>query len=241
MGRSATEHLQASLPAYSGEIIGRRREIATVRQLLSGTRLLTLTGTGGVGKTRLAAYVAAQVQRAFPDGVWLVELAPVQEESLLAVAIAEALGTQDEVPQPSTESMIEFLRAKQLLLVLDNCEHLVEACARLADTLLTMAPKVQLLATSRESLGVPGETVFIVPPLSFPGADDSLTENGLLRYDALALLDERAKNVAPEFDITSACPGDAVVPPARRHPAGDRTSGGVAAGPDARADHRQAR
>ncbi|NUP66677.1 MAG: LuxR family transcriptional regulator [Nonomuraea sp.] len=174
-----------------------------MRQLLSNTRLLTLTGAGGVGKTRLATYLAVHVQRAFPDGVWLVELAPVQDEHLLPVAIAEALGTQEEVPEPSTESMIDYLRTKQTLLVLDNCEHLVEACAALADTLLTVAPKVQLLATSRESLGVPGETLFVVPPMSFPGADDQVTESDVLRYDALALLVERARNIAPEFDIAS--------------------------------------
>ncbi|MCA2229989.1 ATP-binding protein [Nonomuraea aurantiaca] len=203
MGRSATEHPKANLPASSGEIIGRKSEIATVRQLLSTTRLLTLTGAGGVGKTRLATYVAAHVQRAFPDGVWLVELASVQDEHLLGVAVAEALGMLDEVPQPSTQCMIEYLRNKHMLLVLDNCEHLVEACAALADTLLTVAPQVQVLATSRESLGVPGETLFIVPPLSFPAAHDRVAESDLLRYDALTLLVERAKNIAPEFDIAS--------------------------------------
>ncbi|NUP18877.1 MAG: LuxR family transcriptional regulator, partial [Streptomyces sp.] len=202
MGRSVSE--QQPHPAYAGEIVGRKHEIATVRRLLSGTRLLTLTGAGGVGKTRLATHVAAHVERAFPDGVWMVELAHVQDEGLLPVAIAEALGTQEEVPQPSTESMVDHLRTKQLLLILDNCEHLVEACARLADTLLRVAPKVHLLATSREALGVPGETLFVVPPMAFPGTGDKVTESDVVRYDAVALLMERAKNIAPETDIASA-------------------------------------
>lgn len=203
MGRPAAEQITPTLPAETGEIIGRKREIGEIRSLLSATRLLTLTGTAGVGKTRLATHVAAHARRAFPDGVWLVELASLQDEQLLAVAVAEALGLQEEMPQPSTESMIDCLRTKQLLLVLDNCEHLVEACARLADALLGAAPGVRLLATSREALGVPGETPFIVPPLSLPAPGDEVTGGDVLRYDALALLAERARNIAPEVDIVS--------------------------------------
>ncbi|MDF2707460.1 MAG: family ATPase [Nonomuraea muscovyensis] len=203
MGRLVAEQLTPNLPAETGEIIGRKREIGAIKSRLSTTRLLTLTGPAGVGKTRLATHVAAHVQRDFPDGVWLVELASLQDEQLLAVAVAEALGLQEEMPQPSTESMIDYLRTKQMLLVLDNCEHLVDACALLASTLLSAAPKVRLLATSREALGVPDETPFIVPPLSFPGPDDQVTRSDVLRYDALALLAERAKNIAPEVDITS--------------------------------------
>ncbi|PRX46893.1 putative ATPase [Nonomuraea fuscirosea] len=203
MGRLVAESPHPSLPAYAGEIIGRKSEIAEVRQLLSRARLLTLTGPGGVGKTRLAIHVATHVQRAFSDGVCLVELSPVQDDRLLAMAIAETLGTQDEVPQLSTESMIEYLWAKQVLLILDNCEHLVEACARLAGALLTVAPKVQVLATSREPMGVPGETVFVVPPMSLPGAGDRVTGNDVHRYDALALLLDRARRAAPQTDISS--------------------------------------
>ena len=203
MGRLVTAHLAPNLPADSMEIIGRKDEAATIRRLLSTTRLLTLTGPGGVGKTRLATYVAANVQRAFPDGVWLVELAALQDEQLLAVAVAEALGMQDEVPQASMDNLIEHLRTKQMLLVLDNCEHLVEASALLVDTLLATAPKVQILATSRESLGVRGETLFTVPPLSVPAADERFTTGDALRYDAIALLAERAKGIAPQFDITT--------------------------------------
>ncbi|MDR8411996.1 LuxR C-terminal-related transcriptional regulator [Nonomuraea sp. 3-1Str] len=203
MDRSVAEQLTPHLPAEVGEIIGRKREIGAIRSLLSTTRLLTLTGTAGVGKTRLATHVAAHVQRAFPDGAWLVELASLQDEQLLAVAVAEALGLQEEMPRPSTESMIDHLRDKRMLLVLDNCEHLVQACASLADTLLGAAPGVRLLATSREALGVPGETPFIVPPMPFPGPDDQVTGSDVLRYDALALLAERAKDIAPEVDIAS--------------------------------------
>ncbi|MFI6785701.1 LuxR C-terminal-related transcriptional regulator [Nonomuraea sp. NPDC050383] len=203
MDRSVAEQLTPHLPAEVGEIIGRKREIGAIRSLLSTTRLLTLTGTAGVGKTRLATHVAAHVQRAFPDGAWLVELASLQDEQLLAVAVAEALGLQEEIPRPSTESMIDHLRDKRMLLVLDNCEHLVQACASLAGTLLGAAPGVRLLATSREALGVPGETPFIVPPMSFPGPDDQVTGSDVPRYDALALLAERAKDIAPEVDIAS--------------------------------------
>ncbi|MBN6057049.1 AAA family ATPase, partial [Nonomuraea sp. RK-328] len=203
MGRLTAEQLTPNLPAEVGEIIGRKHEIGAIRSLLPTTRLLTLTGTAGVGKTRLATHVATHEQRAFRDGAWLVELASLQDEQLLAVAVAEALGLREEMPQPSTESMIDYLRTKQLLLVLDNCEHLVEACALLAGTLLGAAPEVRLLATSREALGVPGETPFIVPPLSFPGPDDQLTRSDVLRFDALELLSDRAKNIAPDIDIAS--------------------------------------
>ncbi|MEU4233759.1 LuxR C-terminal-related transcriptional regulator [Nonomuraea sp. NPDC026600] len=203
MGRLVAEQLTPDLRAGSGEIIGRKREIAAVRSLLSTTRLLTLTGTAGVGKTRLATHVAAHVQRAFHDGVWLIELASLRDEQLLAVTVAEALGLQEEMSQPSAETLIAHLRAKQMLLVLDNCEHLVEACASLANTLLTAAPKIRLLATSREALGVPGETSFIVSPLSCPSPDARGTESDVLRYGALELLVERAKSIAPEIDITS--------------------------------------
>ncbi|GAA3612347.1 LuxR family transcriptional regulator [Nonomuraea rosea] len=203
MGRLAAEQPTPNLPAEPGEIIGRKREIAAIRSLMSTTRLLTLTGPGGVGKTRLATHVAGRVQRAFRDGVWLIELASLQDEQLLAVAVADALGLREEMPQPSTETVIDYLRTKQMLLVLDNCEHLVEASARLADALLRAAPKVRLLATSREALGVPGETPYIVPPLSFPGPDTQITKDDVLRYDALALLVERARSIAPEVDIAS--------------------------------------
>ncbi|MFC4117188.1 ATP-binding protein [Nonomuraea zeae] len=203
MGRSAATQPTPHLPAEPGEIIGRKREIAAIRSLMSATRLVTLTGPGGVGKTRLATHVAARVQRAFRDGVRMIELACLHDEQLLAVAVAEALGLREEMPQPSVETVVDYLRPKQMLLVLDNCEHLVEAAAGLADALLRAAPEVRLLATSREALGVPGETPYIVPPMSFPGPDTRITRNDVLRYDALALLVERGRSIAPEVDIAA--------------------------------------
>jgi predicted ATPase len=139
-----------------------------VKRELEMTRLLTLTGTGGSGKTRLALEVARELIRGYPDGVWLVELAPLSEEELVPNAVAEALGVPERPGEPLADTLVEVLKGKELLLVLDNCEHLVEATARLVDGLLDACPRLRVLATSREALGVEGEIRWPVPPLSVP-------------------------------------------------------------------------
>ncbi len=174
---------------------------------LARTRLLTLIGAGGCGKTRLALQLAKDTADAFPDGVWAVELAPVSDPALLPQSVAIALGAQEAPRQPLTETLSSYLRLKRLLLVLDNCEHLRTAVAQLAQTLLKAAPNLKILATSREALSLAGEATYLVPSLSLPTPlDQSATQKDspseLQRYDAPTLFIERAKAVSSSFGVT---------------------------------------
>jgi non-specific serine/threonine protein kinase len=182
--------------------VGRRAELAEIRRLLSATRLLTLTGVGGVGKTRLALRVAAQVRRSFADGVRLVELAGLPDPALLPQAVATALGMSDQTARDQVEVLAEFLAGRQLLLVLDNCEHLLPAVARLTAGLLRAAPYLRVLATSREALQVSGEYLYRVGPLSVPEVGRSVTVQAALRHPGVALFAERATAVDPRFTLT---------------------------------------
>lgn len=157
-----------NLPASLTSFVGREREMLEVRRLLSMTRLLTLTGTGGSGKTRLALEVARDLVGAYPDGVWLAELAPLSDPALVPQSVAAALDVREQPDRPLTQTLSNYLASRQALLVLDNCEHLVEAVAHLANALLSACPKLRILATSREPLGVPGESVWLMSPLSLP-------------------------------------------------------------------------
>ena len=153
-----------------------------VKRTLAMTRLLTLTGTGGSGKTRLTLEVARDLIGSYSDGVWLVELAPLSEGSLVAQQVAHVSGVQEHPGQALVDTLAEALAGKEILLVLDNCEHLVEEAAHLADSLLTLCPRLRVLATSREPLGVEGEVLWQVPPLSLPTRVDRVpTENSPLR------------------------------------------------------------
>lgn len=185
------------LPAALTSFVGRRRELGEARQLLSASRLLTLTGMGGVGKTRLALQLAASVRRVYPDGVWLVELAELKEPALLAQTVAAGLGLRDEAAAPVAR-LAEYLADKQLLLLLDNCEHMPDACAILLGKLLPVAPQVKALATSRHRLGVEGEQLMQVPPLPVPKSPDDAKG-----YEALALFTDRAAAAVPGFEVTS--------------------------------------
>ena len=162
------ERVTGNLPAELTSFVDRRDELAEARRLLAESRLVTLTGIGGVGKTRLALWAAAELRRAFRDGVWLVQLDQLREEALVAQAIASTLGLQDRAGYSPATSLAEYLAGRQLLLVLDNCEHVVDAVAKLADLLLRAAPGLRVLATSRESLNITGETVLAVPPRIHP-------------------------------------------------------------------------
>src|SRR5262249_41728405 len=148
--------------------IGREREIAAVKERLRASRLITLTGAGGCGKTRLALQVAADLLDEYAEGVWLVELAALADPALVPQTVASTLGVREEPGRALTETLAEFLRSKSLLLLLDNCEHLLTACAQLADRLLRVCPGVQILASSREGLGITGESTYAVPTLSLP-------------------------------------------------------------------------
>ena len=169
----------SNLPVEPTSFVGRRHEVQEVKRLLATTRLLTLTGTGGVGKTRLALSAAAEVARGFPDGVWFVPLAPIQDPLLVPQAVFVALGAQDRSSAWSLVTLADFLAGKRLLLVLDNCEHLLDACAILASTLLRACPELHLLATSRQALGVAGEVRMPVPPMSLPADRTAVSVEGL--------------------------------------------------------------
>jgi len=191
-----------ALPAELTSFVGRRRELAQTRRMLSSSRLLTLTGVGGVGKTRLAMRMAAEVRRTFPDGVWFVELADLQDPQLLGHTLANALELR-QVSATPTADLASYLEKKNLLVVLDNCEHLTDACAVLASKLLAAAPGLHILATSRHVLGVEGEQILPVPPLSTPGEEAGVMAGDATHYESVALFLDRAKAVAPDFEIAT--------------------------------------
>ncbi|WP_240150511.1 MULTISPECIES: ATP-binding protein [Streptomyces] len=192
----------AGIPADLTALVGRRTEVAEVRRLLSASRLVTLTGAGGVGKTRVALRTAATVTRAFRDGVCVVELAGLRDPKLLAHTVATALGLVNQSGRATLDVVTGHVRGRRLLLVLDNCEHLVDACARLADTLLRAAPGIRVLTTSRHVLGVTGEQVFVVPPLPTPVPSRRPSVRELLTCPAVELFGRRAAAVLPGFEVT---------------------------------------
>ena len=162
---------------------------------------MTLTGAGGSGKTRLALEVARDLIEAYPEGVWLVELAPLSEDALVPKAVAEALGVPERPREPIADTLVEVLGERQLLLVVDNCEHLIEAAAGLADRLLDSCPRVRILATSREALGVEGEIRWLVPPLSVPERGRTPTREELEGYESVRLFVERARGRDTSFSL----------------------------------------
>src|SRR5919112_2007506 len=180
-----------NLPAPRTSFVGRETELQNIKRDLAMTRLLTLTGAGGCGKTRLALEVARGSVGAYPDGVWLVELAPLSEGMLVAQAVAATLGVQEQPERSLTDALVNFLRAKRALLVLDNCEHLVDAVARLVDTFLNSCPDLRVLATSRESLNVEGELNWLVPSLSVPSLGQSPRVEELAGYESVRLFVEQ--------------------------------------------------
>ena len=194
----------SNLPTQLTSFIGREREIAELERLLESTRLLTLTGSGGCGKTRLALEVAAGLLDRYPDGVWLVELSSLSDPTLVAHAMATALNIRDQSGRPILAALANQLQRKHLLLILDNCEHLVEACARLTETLLRSCPHLCVLATSREGLGIAGETAWRVPSLSLPDPEHLPVLERLIDYEAVRLFVERAAAASPRptFTIT---------------------------------------
>ena len=203
MGASLPHRRLDDLPADLTSFVGRRQEMADVRQLLSRFRIVTLTGLGGVGKTRLAMRVSRELRKAFPNGTWLVELAALQDPALLPQNVINALHIPEASARAPITVLTEYLRHQQMLLVLDNCEHLLEACAVLIDAVLRAAAEVRVLATSRQALGVPGEALFVVPPLPVPEPDAVLSAGAAVQYPAMALFAERGSAVVREFAITT--------------------------------------
>ncbi|HLV80471.1 MAG TPA: tetratricopeptide repeat protein, partial [Chthonomonadaceae bacterium] len=193
---------RSNLPLALSSFIGREHEQAEVRALLEAARLVTLTGTGGVGKTRLALAVAAELAEGFANGVWLVELAALADPALVSHAVARAVGLREEPGRAVQDTLAASLRPRHLLLVLDNCEHLLPACAELADTLLHVCPQLQILTTSREGMHIAGESLYRVPSLSLPVPELHPTPASLYMSEAARLFIERAMAVRPDFAVT---------------------------------------
>lgn len=199
-----------NLPTPLSIFIGREREIAEVKQLLAFHRLVTLTGAGGSGKTRLSLKVAGELLNEFEQGVWLVELASLSDPALVSQTIASALNLREQAGQPLLDALVDVLAGRDTLLILDNCEHLVSACAQVAEALLQKCPPLKVLATSREVLGLTGEVAWIVPPLSLPDQQPWTAplsvRNAVRSYqesESVQLFVARATAIAPDFQLTA--------------------------------------
>lgn len=200
---SSTNLLTNNLPIQLTSFVGRDKETKELAELLDQVRLLTLTGTGGVGKTRLSLQLAVDVSDRFEQGAWFVDLAPVADPELVPHTVMNALDLHEQIGGAPVDALLDFLRAKELLLVLDNCEQVIQASARLAHQLLTRCPHLKIIATSREALTVPGEKIYQVPALSFPDPQRSPPLETLSQYDALRLFIERATAVQSAFAVTN--------------------------------------
>jgi predicted ATPase/transcriptional regulator with XRE-family HTH domain len=197
-----------NLPAPLTSFVGREQEMGDVKRLLRVHRLVTLTGTGGCGKTRLALQVATELVDQFPDGVWLAELAPLTDPNLVARTVAAAVGVQEQPGRSLRDTLVDALLSRRLMLILDNCEHLIAAGARLADALLRGCPDLRILGTSRQALGVAGEVSWRVPSLPTPPQRqlpaDARDPAALTRFESVLLFVERARLVDPDFAVTAA-------------------------------------
>ncbi|MBC5823537.1 MAG: adenylate/guanylate cyclase domain-containing protein [Candidatus Eremiobacteraeota bacterium] len=196
--------LPNNLPIQLTSFLGRDDDIREVEKMLERSRLVMLQGSGGVGKTRLALQVGARLLDRFPDGVWFVEMAPLTDPQLVASTVATTFGLTEQKGRPIGETLVEALKGKTLLLVLDNCEHLVAEAARLAEHLLRSCPSLRILATSREPLGIGGEAALRVPSLAAPGAHTNIAASEAARFPAVALFVERAAAVNDQFVLTDA-------------------------------------
>jgi non-specific serine/threonine protein kinase len=201
---AAADVRRDNLPVPLTHFIGRADEMAELLPLLDSTRLLTLTGAGGCGKTRLALELAAKVLPQFSDGVWAVDLAALSDPDLVISQVASALGLREGPNRPIDVALGDFLRPRQMLILLDNCEHLIEACAHLAERLLQSAGRLSILATSREGLGITGETIWRVPSLALPDSPAPASADTLAACDAVRLFIERAHAVDASFSATPA-------------------------------------
>lgn len=190
-----------NLPTQLTSFIGREKEIREAKEKLSSAKLLTLIGPGGTGKTRLSLQLGAESLPNFKDGVWFVELAPLADPALILQTIASVLNVRAQMGISLKDIAIDYLRAKNLLLILDNCEHLVEASAQVADEFLHHAPNIKIIASSREALGIGGETVYRVPSLSLPNPAQ-VSREALAGFESIQLFAERARAANPKFDLT---------------------------------------
>ncbi len=193
---------RGNLPSELTSFIGRRHLLQDVKSALTGARLVTLVGPGGVGKTRLALRSATDLRRGTADGAWLVELEGLRDSELVTKAAMTSLGLRNESSRWPVSRLFDYVGSKRLLLVLDNCEHLIDACAVLSEALLREAPGLRILATSRQPLGVAGEAVIQVGPLSVPEEEEQVTPDRIAQWEAIALLVERAREAGAAFEVT---------------------------------------
>lgn len=200
--RARVREPAGNLPVDVTSFVGRRREITLTKRLLAESRLVTLTGPGGVGKTRLALRVAHNMRRTFRDKVWYVQLEDLEDPALLPEAVIDQLGLGGPSSGDDVEAIVERLKNRELLLVLDNCEHVVQAAADLVDTLIRWCPGIRVLATSTQSLGVAGESTMVVPPLQVPDIEHLPPPEAYEQYASVRLFVDRAKAVVPEFELT---------------------------------------
>jgi len=191
-----------NLPLQITSFIGREKEAAELQRLLAKTRILTLTGSGGCGKSRLSLQVAADALERFPDGVWLVELASLADPELVPQTVATVLGLKEAPGTSISQTLSGYLKDKRLLMVLDNCEHLLDGSAQLVDTLVRQCPGVQILASSREALGIGGEQVYRVPSMSVPDQKQPMSPAAVSEFEAVQLFAERAVLACPDFQIS---------------------------------------
>lgn len=192
--------MSTNLPYYYTEFVGREDDVAVLQRMIPTRRLVTLLGAGGIGKTRLAVEVATRLLPSFTDGVWLVELGTLNEAASVTQLVASTLGVREQSHSSTNSNLIAFAQAKNLLLILDNCEHVVDACTALIASLLTQCPHMHVLVTSRERLGLTGEFLWRVAPLAVPSlSTTSSTSDELLRYEGIQLFLKRAVTVAPRF------------------------------------------
>lgn len=199
--KTLDRHLH-NLPAQMTSFVGRETELAEISQALSAHRLVTLTGSGGAGKSRLSLQVGMNCLQQFPDGVWLVELAPVTDPALVPQTLLSTFNLREDRHRSVLNVLIDFLHTKTLLLVLDNCEHLIDACAQISDSLLQACPKMRILASSREALGISGELAYRVPSLNTPNPEQLPSLEQLEKVDSIQLFVERAATAKPGFTLT---------------------------------------
>jgi predicted ATPase len=192
-----------SIPAEATSFVGRRYELAEATKKLAAARLVSLVGPGGVGKTRLAIRIAATLGRGFPGGAWMAELAELADPALVSSAVMAALDLRDQAATDPLAQLCSYLKDKELLLVLDNCEHLLEAAARLVSEVIRAAPGVRMIATSREPLSVAGEYVLPVPPLELPSPKGAEPLAQLRQNEAVMLFVERAAAASGSFELTA--------------------------------------
>ncbi|HEX5810115.1 MAG TPA: helix-turn-helix domain-containing protein, partial [Anaerolineales bacterium] len=200
---SISSKLLTNLPTPLTSFVGREKEQGEIKHLVAKNRLVTLSGPGGIGKTRLLTQSASGLLTQYSDGVWLVSLAPILDPQLVPRTTALAIGLLEEPRRPVIDMLCDYLHDKKMLILLDNCEHLVEACAQMADRLLHACRRICILASSREVLGIPGEVTYRVPSLSLPDTYRALSPDSLNRYESVRLFVERATSAVPAFTVTA--------------------------------------